>query len=310
MIRPTVAVVITAFRRESFWREAVQSALAQTEPPEEIIVVKTAGPDDTFPNSRVNILVVSEELTIGSMYAAAYFNSHSEVIALLDDDDKFLAGKVEAVKNVFLDSQILMHRNESYVVGKDGFGHVAHRTDSMLKVSKTIDPYALTAMTDWKYVFNRSFLRCSTMTVRREVMERYVRLLPQLVGGTDWFFTFAALSCGRVFYDARPYLLYRVHPNNTWGADNVSRRIHEIQRAYQCMKTLLPNFEHGSPLMTVIARDYRAEARVTTAVWLKHKLTLRDWWEYGAFIRRYFRPYRVLFAMKTIARIVTGGGER
>ena len=106
--RPSVSVLITCFNYGAYVGQAIESALEQTYPPAEIIVSDDASQDNSC---EVVESYVSRGLGIrllrnphGGMAAnlnAAYRNSTGDVICLLDADDTFLPGKVEAVVNAF-----------------------------------------------------------------------------------------------------------------------------------------------------------------------------------------------------------------
>ena len=106
--KPTVSVLITCFNYGAYVGQAIESALAQTYPASEIIVSDDASHDNSC---EVVESYISRGLGIrllrnphGGMAAnlnAAYRNCTGEVICLLDADDIFLPGKVEAVVNAF-----------------------------------------------------------------------------------------------------------------------------------------------------------------------------------------------------------------
>src|ERR1700691_4202820 len=106
--KPSVSVLITCFNYGAYVGQAIESALEQTYPPAEIIVSDDASQDNSC---EVVESYVSRGLGIrllrnphGGMAAnlnSAYRNCSGDVICLLDADDTFLPGKVEAVVNAF-----------------------------------------------------------------------------------------------------------------------------------------------------------------------------------------------------------------
>jgi glycosyltransferase involved in cell wall biosynthesis len=106
--KPSVSVLITCFNYGAYVGEAIESALEQTYPPAEIIVSDDASQDNSC---EVVESYISRGLGIkllrnphGGMAAnlnAAYRNSSGDVLCLLDADDTFLPGKIEAVVNAF-----------------------------------------------------------------------------------------------------------------------------------------------------------------------------------------------------------------
>jgi glycosyltransferase involved in cell wall biosynthesis len=105
---PAVSVLITCFNYGSFVGQAIESALGQTYPPAEILVSDDASTDNSC---EVVEGYIRRGLPIrllrnphGGMAAnlnAAYLHCTGDVICLLDADDTFLPGKVEAVVQAF-----------------------------------------------------------------------------------------------------------------------------------------------------------------------------------------------------------------
>jgi glycosyltransferase involved in cell wall biosynthesis len=107
--KASVSVLITCFNSAAYVDQAIDSVLQETYPPVEIIV----SDDDSHDNSCAVVeSYISRGFGIrllrnphGGMAAnlnAAYRNRSREVICLLDADDAFLPGKIEAVVNAFL----------------------------------------------------------------------------------------------------------------------------------------------------------------------------------------------------------------
>src|SRR5580704_5844040 len=108
-LKPSVSVLITCFNYGAYVGQAIESVLGQAYPPAEIIV----SDDDSQDNScEVVTSYISRGYGIrllrnphGGMAAnlnAAYENSCGDLICLLDADDRFLPGKIEAVVNAFV----------------------------------------------------------------------------------------------------------------------------------------------------------------------------------------------------------------
>jgi glycosyltransferase involved in cell wall biosynthesis len=106
--RPSVSVLITCFNYGAYVGQAIDSVLEQTYPAAEIIVSDDASKDNSC---EVVESYVARGLGVhllrnphGGMAAnlnSAYRNCSGDVICLLDADDTFLPGKIEAVVNAF-----------------------------------------------------------------------------------------------------------------------------------------------------------------------------------------------------------------
>ncbi len=106
--KPSVSVLITCFNYGAYVGQAIESALEQTYSPSEIIVSDDASQDNSC---EVVQSYIDRGLAVrllrnphGGMAAnlnAAYRSCTGDVICLLDADDTYLPGKVEAVVNAF-----------------------------------------------------------------------------------------------------------------------------------------------------------------------------------------------------------------
>lgn len=101
-----VGVVVPAFNAESFIDEAIHSAMDQTRPPDEIIVVDDGSNDRTAAiamstgDERVTVLRQANG-GVASALNSAFTASRSDILCLLDADDMFLPTKIERICAVF-----------------------------------------------------------------------------------------------------------------------------------------------------------------------------------------------------------------
>lgn len=91
--RPLVSVIIPCFKQAHFLAEAIESALAQTYAPVEIVVVDDGSPDDTAGVARQYPTVRYVRRPNGGLPAArntGVANSAGELLIFLDSDDVLL----------------------------------------------------------------------------------------------------------------------------------------------------------------------------------------------------------------------------
>lgn len=97
----SISVCIPAYNAAGYLRETIESALAQTHPPDEIIVVDDGSTDDTRKvcaafGSKVRYIYQENDRTFGAgARARAMREAKGEWIALLDHDDRWLPTKLE-----------------------------------------------------------------------------------------------------------------------------------------------------------------------------------------------------------------------
>jgi glycosyltransferase involved in cell wall biosynthesis len=96
----TISVIIPAYNREAYLAEAIESALGQTLPPDEIIVVDDGSSDRTAEIARSygrEVRCISQENQgAGVARNAGVKEAQGSLIAFLDSDDLWLDRKLEA----------------------------------------------------------------------------------------------------------------------------------------------------------------------------------------------------------------------
>ncbi len=106
--KPSVSVLITCFNYAAYVGQAIESALDQTYPPSEIIVSDDASHDNScevvesyISRSRSIRLLRNPHGGMAANLNSAYRSCSGDIICLLDADDTFLPGKIEAVVDAF-----------------------------------------------------------------------------------------------------------------------------------------------------------------------------------------------------------------
>ena len=106
--RPSVSVLISCFNYAAYVGQAIESVLEQTYPPAEIIVSDDASHDNScevvesyMGRGRGIRLLRNPHGGMAANLNSAYRNCSGDIICLLDADDTFLPGKIEAVVNAF-----------------------------------------------------------------------------------------------------------------------------------------------------------------------------------------------------------------
>jgi hypothetical protein len=120
--RPKVSILITNYNYEEFLPRSIESALNQSWLPMEIIVSDDGSEDRSCEvvQSYVDrgyplVLVRGGHRGMAGCLNAAYAVSSGEIVCLLDADDYFLPGKLEAVVSAFQsnpDSGLCIHRTQ------------------------------------------------------------------------------------------------------------------------------------------------------------------------------------------------------
>jgi glycosyltransferase involved in cell wall biosynthesis len=192
-----ISVIIPAFNREAYLAEAIESALRQTLPPGEIIVVDDGSTDRTGEIARSFgekvRCITQDNQGVGAARNTGIKAAAGDKIALLDSDDVWMERKLEA--------------QEAYLDAHPGVAMVFCR----------MKPFASPEIVDLPKFDGREIAACNAgaLLARRETFERAGlfptdRNLPEFLG---WFTD--AGDAGLSHYTVPELLLLRrVHLGN------------------------------------------------------------------------------------------------
>jgi glycosyltransferase involved in cell wall biosynthesis len=225
--RPFVSVIITAYRRRTFVREAVQSVLDQDLERSlfEVVVLKDfVDPEiDAFlaagsPTVRVH----TEDLArMGEMISKGVELARGEVVAFLEDDDRYRPGKLRGIRELFERSADLGFVRNSYV-GIDPDGRPLPSWEQLRPQpprSRALAPNAR-GSADLRFVFRYGVhINLSTMAIRRDLVWPWIARLREVPASPDLFvFVLAAIGGRPMQVEARRWNEYRVHASTSHAA--------------------------------------------------------------------------------------------
>lgn len=204
-----ISVIIPNYNYGRFIGEAIESALAQTLPPVEIIVVDDGSTDNSVEivesfGGKVK-LIRQQNGGVGKARNVGAANSTGEFLAFLDADDVWLTGKLRKQIMLFEDNKI---------------GYVSCGMREFNTEGETISEFVPSGE-DWTMenmlLFNAPIVASgSAFVVRRSVFERIGGFdeNPNLHPSEDWDFACRVLSVAQIA--ATPELLvdYRNHGGN------------------------------------------------------------------------------------------------
>jgi glycosyltransferase involved in cell wall biosynthesis len=213
---PSVSVLINCYNYGRYVAEAIESALSQSVPPDEIIVVDDGSTDETpkvlerySGHSLVKVLRQRNEGQMGA-FVAGMEAASGDLLFFLDADDKYEPSHIAKVTRVFAENKDV------------DFVFTAHRQFGAL------DKVVRYAPQDLKFGFTviatlkaRVYLGTvtSALAIRRNLS---LTLLPVLrhiaprwrIRADDCIVYGASLAGTRKYYLADPTALYRVHGGN------------------------------------------------------------------------------------------------
>jgi glycosyltransferase involved in cell wall biosynthesis len=213
-----VSAVIPVFNGAAFLGEAIRSVLDQTRPVLECIVIDD-GSTDATPNvvedfgDRV-VYVRQRRAGVSSARNRGAERARGALVAFLDHDDAWLAGKLERQVPVLEDQRATLALCAVEVVDERGVLQQTQRLRARTDL--------LTGMVMFD---GTETVSCSSAGLfRRDQFLRAGGFDPRLSMSADWDLLFRTLLDGPVAYVDEPLVRYRVH-----GA-NMSRDIRAMER--------------------------------------------------------------------------------
>jgi glycosyltransferase involved in cell wall biosynthesis len=228
----TISVAIATYNRAPMVREAVLAALGQSRAPQEIIVSDDASTDATvtairsISDTRVKLLRQTRNSGGVGNWNAAIDATSADLIAWCSDDDRFLAGHLEA-------SAAYLETHPEIGLVHSGFIDAIETPEGEQRESRPLRPASTLTRRGLIPYFIRYYdwpFHPSTMVMRRAVWEQTGPFnATYQFADTEWFLRavekFPAASL------ARHGVLNRRHPGN-WsnrlGSAHLQREVFEI----------------------------------------------------------------------------------
>ncbi len=302
---PSITVLIAAYNAQNFLHRAVTSALQQTLPASEILIVDDASTDGTVAaarklaerDARIRLIGLSTNGGPAAARNAGLDVATGEWVAVLDADDAFLPDRLEQMLSygVQVGADIVLDNFRYYNAGRDEIGRPAldeHVPDAMVSFADYLSrarPFG--QETDWgllKPIFRRAFL------------EKYRLRYPLKVRHGEDFL----LMCEVFLHGARCALCRQAGYLYTSGSANLSRTVRDYRLMYQHTRQLLRDERIASdPLLTRRMRERASAVRRLAA-----ELDLarfRSNHDYNAIARRLLadNAFRMILAKRLVRRL-------
>jgi tetratricopeptide (TPR) repeat protein len=252
---PVVSALVAAYNAEPFVAEALESALAQDWPGDrlEIIVVDDGSTDGTAAvvealaaahPGRIRLIRQANAGACGATNTA-FAAARGELIALLDADDAWPAGKLRAQAAVLAARpEVGLVYGDMRVV--DAQGRVLH--ESFLDGQDPPQGRCLGALLE------SNDATASSLLFRRTLAAP----IPDGVPYTDWWFAARAAQQSEIAYLAEPRTLYRFHGGNlTLGTEGAARE-RELRKAIAFRRWFLRRLEPGELSARELSRVWQA----------------------------------------------------
>jgi len=257
---PTVSVVVIAHHRTEYLGDALRSLERQSRPPDEVVVIEENPPygrPSVAPPSLPYRWENRDDLApAAAKFAYGLSVAQGEVVAFLEDDDRFASGKLAHVAAVFsAHPDVVFLRNRLAFIGPDGAPRPP-TSPIRFRAEGPVPPLP-TAMSRGLMTLNMS-----AMSVRRAA---YLPVLPFYAGQhpssdtlTYWL---SAYVGGTAWYSPEPLTEYRFHDKNVSRSDGVDLTL----RSYDFARWLVAQAPPGTPA-AALARSVERSQRVGAAL--------------------------------------------
>ena len=211
---PIVSIVINNHNYDQFLREAVDSALGQTYPATEVVVVDDGSTDGSRSTIRSYgdriVPVLKENRGQGSAFNAGFAASRGSIICLLDADDWFLPEKVGEVVRSWRD-----------LPAAGWCFHALTRLDTR---GVALPPFraGATREIDFRAALRRAEMPTfapptSGLCFSRDLL-RQLLPMPELMGtSADRYLKLGAIASSKGIYLDRELAIQRIHGNNAYS---------------------------------------------------------------------------------------------
>jgi len=240
---PLVSVVIPVYNGASFIKDAINSALAQTYPNIEIIVIDDGSTDNTPDILKVYAskkkivslahrgrqnLGVSHTRKVGVDYASGKY------IAFLDADDMFLPGKIAVqVKALEQDPEIVLCHSNINLFSETG--HYSYSLNNHFNLDRHVYKYLFRQEA---YFLQENHICNSTAILRANALKNLSFSFKQLFQFEDWLLWILLADKGHFLYLPTPLTRYRHHSSSASGKSSTFPLINGYAKLELCMAIL------------------------------------------------------------------------
>jgi hypothetical protein len=266
-VLPSVAVLVAAFNAERFVGQAVRSALAQDYPGERlhVVVVDDGSSDATAAvvaaiaeehPGRVTLVRQENRGSVGAVNRAAAERVavEADLLAILDADDAWPAGKLAAQASVFAARpEVGLVYTDMRVIDADG----AVLQESWLSDARPPTGRGLPT-------FLRENLVTGSSIVVRGTLRDVLFPIPDEMAWADWWLAARAAQFSEIAYLPIPRTLYRFHATNmSLGAEGPAK-LRELRKGLALQRWFLRRVTAEEMTVSELEQCWDAFARLAS----------------------------------------------
>ncbi|NJO77608.1 MAG: glycosyltransferase [Cyanobacteria bacterium RM1_2_2] len=224
--QPLVSIIVNNYNYERFLAEAIDSALAQTYPNIEVIVVDDGSTDNSRNvvaqyGERI-IAILQENGKQGKAFNNGFSHSHGEIVIFLDSDDYLFPNAVEQIVQIWQPETAKVHYRLS-VVDEQGKsrGFTYPQGNRQLATGQV-----------WQKLLEVSTypgVPTSGNAISRDALAQVLPVPDDCTTMADDYLSVLIPFYGEVLAIEEPLGAYRIHGNNQWALSTLSSsRLHRF----------------------------------------------------------------------------------
>ena len=225
----SVSVAMATYNGSLYIDEQLADIAAQSVPPSELVVCDDGSSDDTllilqrfaatapFP---VRIHRNEDRLGYRANFLKCASHCRSDLIAFCDQDDRWLPGKIEAMRSCFKDREVLLAFHGADVISGDG-----KRTGRLPLSPRPVGATPPLGGSPWTFAlgFTQIFRRWLCDFDRWWDRSRDQNTASEPLAHDQWYF-FLASALGTIIHVDEPLVQYRQHAGNVYGWTGAGRK--------------------------------------------------------------------------------------
>jgi glycosyltransferase involved in cell wall biosynthesis len=214
---PTISVVIPAYNSEPFIAEAIESVLAQTVPPDEVIVVDDGSTDGTADalqrfGSRVQLLQQANKGPSAARNRGASA-ARGTWLAFIDADDTWLPTKLQRQLEIASAEKVKMVYTDRFNIGNKGaLPDVQSEVQRLYRGDVFLD-----------LLQEGNHISLSSVLIETELFQALGGFAEHIRSGEDWDLWIRLAERHRIGVVDEPLLRYRFHATMSSGAPRKMR---------------------------------------------------------------------------------------
>jgi glycosyltransferase involved in cell wall biosynthesis len=300
-MKPYISVIITAYNRKDFIKEAVQSVLNQTLDKNlyEIIVIKNFSThlDQKWRRNGVK-LIYKPEGSIGEFLTYGILHSKGSIIAFLDDDDTFTKNKIKIVYDEFSKNpSMIYYHNNCKVIYENKYVKSKNNNIITTNVKKRFFASASNVASIYKFILPSTYFNSSSVAIKKNLVLNNIKYLKKIISNQDDFFAYIAIiPIGEILCDNRKLTNYRIHAKNTSISVNMNTQkigYYNYTKMLSIFNRLLLYNRSSIGVKVLLAKSIRS--KMNDAILTSKRIYVNDIYNY---IKYYLIPF--LFYCKRI----------